>query len=601
MKRIGVRSFAASVVRRLPTWVLAGAVLLSALSVAAAAERVALVIGNAGYHDPDAMLRNPGNDADGMAAALRRLGFKVVLGKDLDTVEFDATIDEFAAAARGADVTLFFYAGHGLQMEGTNWLMPVNAKLNRRRDLERTAVRLNAVMDKMSGTKKIVFLDACRINPLARGLARSMGLNRSAAAERGLAHVEGVPGTLVVYATEANDVASDGDGDNSPFTEALLAHIETPGLDVFAMIDEVAQSVFKATNEAQKPSIQSFPMGLGSFYLASRTAQPADAAKAAYEAAKEVGTVAAFQVIVEDFPGSTYAKLAKAWVDKHVGVAPVAAAPSATSPEEIEKGLELSREERRLIQMGLAALGHDPGSADGVFGRRTRAALRTWQESNGLDATGYLTREQSAGLSGQGRAVAERLRAEAERERKARQTAASRQFSELLGRPFSPDRREVSVGWTDLHYAAVLDLPGAVEALCDAGMVADARLKTGSPLFGGDLKRTLAALGHDFENWYASGDTPLMIAYFANARNAAAALVACGADVEATTDDGWTLLHFAASGNATEAAKLLIDRGARVNAKNNEGWTPLDVALDEGDRETQAVLRSRGGRCVTQC
>ncbi len=300
---------------RWATGALAGAFLLSASVVAAwSSERVALVIGNAEYHDPNAKLRNPGNDADGMAAALGRLGFEVVLGKDLDTGEFDAKVDEFATAARAADVTLFFYAGHGLQVEGTNWLMPVDAKLNKKRDLERTAVRLDAVMESMGGTKKLVFLDACRTNPLARGLARSMGLSRSAAAGRGLARVESAPGTLVVYATEADDVASDGASVNSPFTEALLAHIETPGLDVFAMIDEVAQSVFKATNEAQRPSIQSLPMGLGSFHLASTDLPPPppnDAAKLAYEAAKEVGTVAAFKIIIEDFPGNTYAKLAK--------------------------------------------------------------------------------------------------------------------------------------------------------------------------------------------------------------------------------------------------------------------------------------------------
>ena len=241
---------------------------------AEAAQRVALVIGNSAYHDPDARLRNPGNDADGMAAALGRLGFEVVLGKDLDRSGFYDKLDEFEVASRGADVTLFFYAGHGLQVEWENWLMPVDAKLEKKRDLDRRAVKLDAVMKEMGGTKKLVFLDACRNNPLARGLARSMGLSRSEVSNRGLSRVKGMPGTLVVYATEAGAVASDGDGRNSPFTEALLAHIERPELNVFAMVGEVAQSVFKATNEEQLPSIQSSPVGLGNFYLASGAAPP---------------------------------------------------------------------------------------------------------------------------------------------------------------------------------------------------------------------------------------------------------------------------------------------------------------------------------------
>ena len=544
---------------------------------AQAAERVALVVGNSKYHDPNAVLVNPGNDADGMAAALGRLGFEVVLGKDLDTDRFDEKIDEFEKVARGADVTLLFYAGHGLQVDGKNWLMPVNAKLERRRDLDRRAVALDAVMKKMGGTKKLVFLDACRNNPLARGLARSMGLSRTEATSRGLARVKGVPGTLVVYATEAGDVASDGDGDNSPFTEALLAHIERPGLNVFAMIDAVAQSVFKATNEKQLPSIQSSPMGLGSFSLASAAVAPPPppppgGAKEAYEAAERVGTVAAYRAFIRRFPGSFEAELAQAWIDKHEK--PVAA------PEELERRLELDREEYRWVQKGLAAAGHDPGPADGRVGRGTREAIRRWQESRGEPVTGYLDVDGAKALMGLGRE---------------HEAAPLRRFTELLGRPFSPRWKDVSVDWTDLHYAALLDLPEVVAALCDAGMDADTRLKSGSLPFGDDLKRTLAALGHEgFKDWNADGETPLMIASVGNARNAAAALAACGADVNAKGDTGDTPLHFAALRNALDVAKLLFERGADVNAKEDTGWTPLHFAALRNDLDVAKLLIERG-------
>ena len=153
----------------------------------------------------------------------------------------------------------------------------------------------------------------------------------------------------------------------------------------------------------------------------------------------------------------------------------------------------------------------------------------------------------------------------------------TQRFTELLGRPFSAELKTDAAGWTDLHYAALLDLPGVVAALCDAGMDADTRLKSGSPPFGDDLKRALVALGHEeFKDWEADGETPLMIAAVGNARNAAAALIACGADVAAgNTVDGDTSLHYASSRNSLGVAKLLIERGTDVEAKRKHGLTPL--------------------------
>ena len=172
---------------------------------------------------------------------------------------------------------------------------------------------------------------------------------------------------------------------------------------------------------------------------------------------------------------------------------------------------------------------------------------------------------------------------------------ASRRFSELLGRPFSPERREGSVGWTDLHYAALLDLPGAVAALCDAGMAADARLKTGSQPFGVDLERALAALGHEsFEGRRANGETPLMVASLANARGAAAGLADCGADVGAADGGGLTPLHHAARGNAPEAAGLLVDLGADVGAADGGGLTPLHHAARGNAPEAAGLLVDLG-------
>ena len=470
---------------------LAGAVLLSAWAgpAGAAERRVALVIGNAGYHDPDAVLSNPGHDADAMAAALGWLGFEVVLGKDLDRDGFYDTLDEFAAAARGADVALFFYAGHGVQVDEKNWLVPVDARLESRRDLERRAVKLDTVMDEMQGRSNLVFLDACRNNPLARGLARAMGVSRAAeAATRGLAPVEKGRGRFIGYATAPDDVAADGDGDNSPFTKALLAHIENPKWSVPDMFGKVVESVVDATGGAQEPWQTSSLRG-DPIYLASAAAPPpppkdkdtatstvggtpppsGDAAKAAYEAAKEVGNVDAYRIVVKRFPGTLEAELAQAQIAKLEKEQPPPVVPEgdpvdgvpppapALSPEAVERNLELSREDRRLVQMGLAAAGHDPGPADGMIGRGAREAIRRWQGGRGEPATGFLDADGAKALMGLGRgraeakrkareaeqrrrAEAERRRAEAERERKAREAEERRKRARRPGTTFEDPR-----------------------------------------------------------------------------------------------------------------------------------------------------------------
>ena len=221
-------------------------------AVADAAERVALVVGNADYRHTTP-LANPGNDAADMAAMLYRLGFEVVTATDVDREGLFDQIGEFHDKARGASVSLFFYAGHGLQVDGVNYLVPVDAVLEQKLDVRRRGVALGDVMDGMGGGTNLVFLDACRNNPLAVPLARSMGLSRSAAATRGLAPVRRAAQTLIAYATDPGEVAADGSGRNSPFTAALLEHLDTPGLSINDMLTRVKQSVREHTGDRQRP------------------------------------------------------------------------------------------------------------------------------------------------------------------------------------------------------------------------------------------------------------------------------------------------------------------------------------------------------------
>ena len=230
------------------------AAMLPALAVPApAAERVALVIGNAAYEQEAAVLRNPVNDAAAVAAVLRRLGFEVIEGRDLDRDEFFDQIAAFDKAGGGAEIALFFYAGHGLQVDGRNYLAPVDMKLETRQDLRRSAIELGAVLEVMRSETNLLILDACRNNPLAGDLARSLGLSRATAASRGLARVQSASGTLIAYATEPGSVAADGAGKHSPYTSALLEHLETPGLSVNDLFTQVTASVLSRTGGKQKP------------------------------------------------------------------------------------------------------------------------------------------------------------------------------------------------------------------------------------------------------------------------------------------------------------------------------------------------------------
>ena len=215
--------------------------------------RVALVIGNGKYQFA-APLPNPPNDAADIALALRKLGFDVVEGRDLDRPGMDNAIRQFSRKLDGADIALFFYAGHGLQVNGKNYLVPIDAKLERPGDLALDAVDIGNVLAQMEAEKRVnlIFLDACRDNPLARSLARSLG-TRSSAVGQGLASIQSAIGTMIAYATQPDNVALDGEGRNSPFTAALLKHLVTPGLEIGALMKRVRADVIAATREKQVP------------------------------------------------------------------------------------------------------------------------------------------------------------------------------------------------------------------------------------------------------------------------------------------------------------------------------------------------------------
>jgi formylglycine-generating enzyme required for sulfatase activity len=220
---------------------------------ATAERRVALVIGNSAYrYTPE--LANPRNDAADIAAALGKHGFEVIQGIDLDKVAFDRKVGEFVVALKGAGAGVFFYAGHGLQVAGQNYLVPIDAKVKEAAALDLEMVRVETVhriMERQTETN-ILFLDACRDNPLARNLARSMG-TRSAEIGHGLARVEAGIGTLISFSTQPGNVALDGAGRNSPYTSALLRQLAAPKEDLSAILIDVRNDVMQATSNKQVP------------------------------------------------------------------------------------------------------------------------------------------------------------------------------------------------------------------------------------------------------------------------------------------------------------------------------------------------------------
>lgn len=238
-------------------WLIAAACLLcAALSTLAHAQpgrRVALVIGNAAYEE--APLRNPVNDASDLAAALRRLGFDVTMLADRDRARTMQAVREFGQTARQAEVALFYFAGHGVQIRGTNYLLPTGQRFRDEADVETEAIDVNTVLARLEDAGpqvSVVILDACRTNPLQRS---------GRAVPRGLARMDSPSGALVAFAAQPGAEALDGDGRNGVYTKHLLATIETPGLTIEQMFRRVRAHVEQETNRRQSPREESSLVG----------------------------------------------------------------------------------------------------------------------------------------------------------------------------------------------------------------------------------------------------------------------------------------------------------------------------------------------------
>lgn len=321
------------------------------------AKRVALVIGNAKYKHTS-VLANPGNDAADVAAEFRKLGFEVIEKVDLDKAAMDRTIRNFAETLSGAKVGLFFYAGHGLQVGGQNYLVPVDAKLSSAAAIDFEMVRLDLVhrtMEREAATN-ILMMDACRDNPLARNLARALG-TRSTQVGRGLAVVESGEGTLISFSTQPGNVALDGTGRNSPYADALLKHLATPGEDLPTILINVRNDVMKATGRRQVPWEHSAMTAR--FYFTPPKEGPQQVELEFWASVKDSASPSILRTYVERFPDGEFVPIARALIEHYeqrMKAEEAAREEARRRQEEARKAAELKKleEDRRVQEAALS-------------------------------------------------------------------------------------------------------------------------------------------------------------------------------------------------------------------------------------------------------
>jgi uncharacterized caspase-like protein len=283
-------------------------------------KRVALVIGNSAYQNVP-RLANPARDAAAIGDMFRAAKFDVVEARrDLGIVEMRRVMRDFSDKSRDADISVVYFAGHGIEVEGINYLIPVDAVLERDRDAFDEAIQLDRVLQAVEPARRmrLIILDACRDNPFQRTMKRTIA---SRTLERGLSTVEPTkPNTLIAFAAKSGSTADDGNGANSPFTTALLKHLPTPGLDLRKAFGLVRDDVMKATHDKQEPFVYGSLGGSDvSLVPAAATSEAANQqadVRRDYELAERIGTPDAWDTFLKQYPAGLYSDFAKAQLRK---------------------------------------------------------------------------------------------------------------------------------------------------------------------------------------------------------------------------------------------------------------------------------------------
>ncbi|NOJ50354.1 caspase family protein [Bradyrhizobium archetypum] len=396
-----------------------------AAGTAQADKRVAFVVGNGTYKNV-APLPNPSVDAKAMAAALRNVGFEVVEGSNLTRDKMTERLLDFGKKAQGADVALFFYAGHGIAISGTNYLLPIDADIKSEMDVKLgAAINIDLTLEQTMGDAKVklVFLDACRDNPFAAKI-KSNSATRSVNVQTGLAEMKSGEGTLIAFATGPGQTALDGqEGGNSPFTRALLANLTQPGVEIQQAMTKVRAQVNEETNKGQLP--WGHTNLIGAVYLngapapgAVAAATPAATAGAKpgsdvelefWRSIKDSNKPEEFNAYLTSYPNGQFRSLALARIaslesgakdatatrNLSAGIDPATFKEEANQTTEDQIGLD--KGQRRDVQRRLTGLGFDT-KITGQFDAPTRAVITRWQAARGYPKSGYLNKLQHKAL-----------------------------------------------------------------------------------------------------------------------------------------------------------------------------------------------------------
>ena len=378
-----------------------GAIFLAVWSIwlfsqpAFAEKRVALVMGNSAYQNVN-RLANPTNDSEAMSAILKSAGFDVVeLKRDLNVTGMRRALRDFSDTVRDADVAIVYFAGHGIEIDGTNYVIPVDAVLERDIDAFDEAIPLDRILTVIEPAKqlRLVILDACRDNPFNKTMKRTIG---SRSIGRGLAKVEPEsPNTLIAFAAKAGSTASDGDSKNSPFTAALVKYLPRPGLDLRRAFGYARDDVLKATNNKQEPFIYG---SLGGDDVAlvpadkttANATKPLDDARlelAFWESIKNDKNPQLFQAYLNRYPKGVFADIATINLQQQK----TAALESATVEQPNDKVALSDPASLGEIRERLYELNFDPGPFDGPMNAAAHRAVREFEQANKLASTGEAT------------------------------------------------------------------------------------------------------------------------------------------------------------------------------------------------------------------
>jgi hypothetical protein len=405
--------------------ILSAIYLLFSAHAAVADKRVAFVVGNGAYKNV-AQLPNPPFDAEAMATALRNVGFEVVEGINLTREKMAEKLLAFGKKAQRADIAVFFYAGHGIAISGTNYLLAIDADIKSEMDVKLgAAINIDLALDQTMGDAKVklVFLDACRDNPFtARIKSYSASAVRSVSVQQGLAEMKSGEGTLIAFATGPGQTALDGqEGTNSPFTRALIDHITKPGVEIQQAMTEVRAQVNEETSKGQLP--WGHTNLIGSVYLNPATTPNDAQAPAArtsmaavdnntpevefWRSIKESNKLEELNAYLTKYPNGQFRSLAQARIASiekgpstttrgaGTGVDPETYTEKASQSTENQIGLD--KGQRRDVQRRLTGLGFD-AKVNGKFDDSTRANIMRWQAARGYPETGFLNELQHKAL-----------------------------------------------------------------------------------------------------------------------------------------------------------------------------------------------------------